>query len=66
MKQILVIVFHSVLLSGALVSGSWASPHGHNVPHGQVHKDEEVSHQRDGHKNLPCWENEIWEGPRLE
>jgi len=60
MKQILAIVFHSILISGALISGSWAYPHGHNVQ--QVHRDAEVSHQKDGHRNLPCWENDVWEG----
>lgn len=62
MKQILAIAFHSILISGALISGSWASPHGHKVHHGQVHRDGEVSRPRDGHNNLPCWENDVWEG----
>ncbi len=62
MKQTLAIVLHSIVISGALVYGSWAYPHGHNVHQGEVRGDVDAHHHRDGHKNLPCWENEIWQG----
>ena len=50
----------SFILSCALTIGSWAQPRYYVHQH-QVHSNFSVSQERD-HKNLPSWENDIWEG----
>lgn len=61
MRQLMAVTFSTFLLSCALTTGSWAQPR-HNVHQHQVHSNFAVSQERADRKNLPTWENDIWEG----
>lgn len=61
MRQIMAVTVSFILLSCALTTGSWAQPR-HNVHQHQVHSNFAVSQERADRKNLPSWENDIWEG----
>ena len=60
MRQSMAVTVSFILLSCALTSGSWAKPRPYVQQH-QVHSNFAVSQERADHKNLPSWENDIWE-----